>query len=55
MEFRQPIQARDKFFTPFAPSRPWRDYVSEDGELPPAARERLEREDTGVQRGRAVG
>ena len=39
----------------YAPSRSWRDYLSEDGELLDAARERLEREDTGVQRGRAVG
>ncbi len=39
----------------YAPSRSWRDYLTEDGELLDAARERLEREDTGVQRGRAVG
>jgi UDP-glucose 4-epimerase len=39
----------------YAPSRSWRDYLSEDGELLDAARERLEREDTGVQRGRSVG
>ena len=39
----------------YAPSRSWRDYLTEDGELLDAARERFEREDTGVQRGRAVG
>ena len=39
----------------YAPSRSWRDYLSEDGELLPAVRERLEAGDTGVQRGRAVG
>ena len=39
----------------YDPQRSWRDYLSEDGELLPAARERLESEDTGVQRGRAVG
>jgi len=39
----------------YAPSRSWRDYLSEDGELLPAARERLERGETAVQRGRAVG
>jgi nucleoside-diphosphate-sugar epimerase len=38
----------------YAPSRSWRDYLSPDGELLPAARERLERGDTGVQRGRAA-
>jgi nucleoside-diphosphate-sugar epimerase len=38
----------------YAPSRSWRDYLGEDGELLPAARERLEREETGVQRGRAM-
>jgi len=39
----------------YAPSRSWRDYLSEDGELLAAARERLERGDSGVQRGRGVG
>jgi UDP-glucose 4-epimerase len=39
----------------YAPTRSWRDYVSEDGTLLDPARERLERGDTGVQRGRAVG
>jgi UDP-glucose 4-epimerase len=35
--------------------RSWRDYLDADGRLLPAARERLERGDTGVQRGRAAG
>jgi nucleoside-diphosphate-sugar epimerase len=39
----------------YAPSRSWRDYLTEDGTLRPAARERLERGETGLQRGRAVG
>ena len=39
----------------YSPRRSWRDYLSEDGVLRPEARERLERGDTGVQRGRAVG
>ena len=39
----------------YAPTRSWRDYLTEDGTLLDAARERLERGDTGVQRGRAVG
>jgi UDP-glucose 4-epimerase len=39
----------------YDPQRSWRDYLSEDGELLSAARERLENEDTGVQRGRAIG
>ena len=39
----------------YAPKRSWRDYLTEDGTLLDAARERLERGDTGVQRGRAVG
>jgi UDP-glucose 4-epimerase len=39
----------------YAPTRSWRDYLSEDGTLLDAARERQERGDTGVQRGRAVG
>ena len=39
----------------YAPSRSWRDYLTEDGELLEAARERLERGDTGIQRGRALG
>ena len=38
----------------YAPSRSWRDYLSADGKLLPAARERLERGETGVQRGRAA-
>ena len=39
----------------YAPTRSWRDYVTEDGTLLDAARERRERGDTGVQRGRSVG
>src|SRR5215210_1689484 len=39
----------------YAPIRSWRDYVTEDGALLDAAREREERGDTGVQRGRSVG
>jgi nucleoside-diphosphate-sugar epimerase len=38
----------------YAPSRSWRDYLSDDGELLPGPRERLERGETGVQRGRAA-
>jgi UDP-glucose 4-epimerase len=38
----------------FAPTRSWRDYLAPDGTLLPAARERLERGETGVQRGRAA-
>ena len=38
----------------YAPSRSWRDYLSDDGELLEPARERLARGDTGVQRGRAA-
>ena len=36
------------------PSRSWRDYLTDDGELRPEAAARLEREETGVQRGRAL-
>jgi nucleoside-diphosphate-sugar epimerase len=39
----------------YAPSRSWRDYLSEDGRLLPEARDRLARGETGVQRGRAAG
>ena len=39
----------------YAPTRSWRDYVSEQGELLDPVRARLEAGDTGVQRGRAVG
>jgi UDP-glucose 4-epimerase len=39
----------------YAPSRSWRDYLTADGTLRPEARERLERGETGLQRGRAVG
>jgi UDP-glucose 4-epimerase len=38
----------------YAPSRSWRDYLTDDGELRPEAARRLEREETGVQRGRAL-
>jgi UDP-glucose 4-epimerase len=37
----------------YAPARSWRDYLSEHGELLPEVRERLERGETGVQRGKA--
>jgi UDP-glucose 4-epimerase len=39
----------------YAPSRSWRDYLTEDGTLRAEARDRLERGETGLQRGRAVG
>jgi nucleoside-diphosphate-sugar epimerase len=39
----------------YAPARSWRDYLTEDGTLRAEARERLERGETGLQRGRAVG
>ncbi len=39
----------------YAPSRSWRDYLTEDGELKPEPSERLARGETGVQRGRSVG
>jgi len=39
----------------YAPTRSWRDYLTEDGTLRPEPRERLESGTTGVQRGRAVG
>jgi nucleoside-diphosphate-sugar epimerase len=38
----------------YAPSRSWRDYLTPEGELLDAARERLESGETGVQRGRAA-
>jgi len=38
----------------YAPSRSWRDYLTDAGELRPEAERRLEREETGVQRGRAL-
>jgi UDP-glucose 4-epimerase len=38
----------------YAPTRSWRDYLSPDGELLDEPRERLQRGDTGVQRGRAA-
>ncbi len=37
-----------------ARTRSWRDYLSEDGALLDAPRERLARGETGVQRGRAA-
>jgi len=39
----------------YAPTRSWRDYLTEDGTLRPEARERLEAGTTGVQVGRSVG
>jgi nucleoside-diphosphate-sugar epimerase len=39
----------------YAPSRSWRDCLTEDGTLRSHARERLERGETALQRGRAVG
>ena len=36
----------------YAPTRSWRQYLDEDGRLRPEAAERLERGETGVQRGR---
>jgi nucleoside-diphosphate-sugar epimerase len=38
----------------YAPSRSWRDYLSEDGRLLPGPSERLARGETSVQRGRAA-
>ena len=38
----------------YTPTRSWRDYLTETGELLIAAQQRLDSEDTGVQRGRAV-
>jgi nucleoside-diphosphate-sugar epimerase len=38
----------------YDPRRSWRDYLDDDGRLLPAARERLERGATGVQRGRRL-
>jgi nucleoside-diphosphate-sugar epimerase len=38
----------------YDPRRSWRDYLTEDGELRPEAAQRLEREETAVQRGRAL-
>ena len=38
----------------YAPSRSWRDYITEDGELLDAARERHERGETPIQRARAL-
>ncbi|HEX5619540.1 MAG TPA: NAD(P)-dependent oxidoreductase [Solirubrobacteraceae bacterium] len=47
--------ARARNLIGYAPSRSWRDYLSEDGRLLPEPRDRLARGETGVQRGRAVG
>jgi nucleoside-diphosphate-sugar epimerase len=38
----------------YAPTRSWRDYLTADGELLPAAAERLARAETGIHRGRAA-
>jgi hypothetical protein len=38
----------------YDPSRSWRDYLTEDGQLRPEAADRLENGETGVQRGRAL-
>ena len=38
----------------YDPQRSWRDYLDDEGRLRPAARERLERGETGVQRGRRL-
>ena len=38
----------------YEPTRSWRDYLNPDGTLVAAARERLDRAETGVQRGRAA-
>ena len=38
----------------YDPTRSWRDYLTPEGDLLDAPRERLERGDTGVQRGRAI-
>jgi nucleoside-diphosphate-sugar epimerase len=38
----------------YDPQRSWRDYLDDDGRLRPEARERLERGETGVQRGRLL-
>ena len=38
----------------YDPRRSWRDYLDDDGRLRPEARERLQRGDTGVQRGRRL-
>ncbi len=39
----------------YAPSRSWRDYLTEEGRLRPEPAARLERGETGVQRGRSAG
>jgi UDP-glucose 4-epimerase len=47
--------ARARRLLGYAPSRSWRDYLSEDGRLLPEPAARLARGETGVQRGRAIG
>jgi nucleoside-diphosphate-sugar epimerase len=39
----------------YAPSRSWRDYLTDDGRLRPEPAARLDRGETAVQRGRAMG
>jgi nucleoside-diphosphate-sugar epimerase len=39
----------------YAPSRSWRDYLEEDGTAKPETLARVDRGDTGVQRGKAIG
>jgi UDP-glucose 4-epimerase len=46
--------ARARRLIGYAPTRSWRDYLSEDGVLLPEPSERLARGETGVQRGRAA-
>jgi nucleoside-diphosphate-sugar epimerase len=46
--------ARARRLIGYAPTRSWRDYLSEDGKLLPEPAERLARGETGVQRGRAA-
>jgi nucleoside-diphosphate-sugar epimerase len=38
----------------YDPQRSWRDYLDDDGRLRPAVRERLERRETGLERGRRM-
>jgi UDP-glucose 4-epimerase len=46
--------ARARELIGYAPTRSWRDYLTDDGALRPEAAQRLERGETGVQRGRAL-
>jgi UDP-glucose 4-epimerase len=64
VEIREPLPRPDASGTSiakaqallgYAPTRSWRDYLTEDARLHPHVRERLDRGETGVQRGRAVG